>query len=135
MSILAKSLGRWRCQSASVLRFAQGDKVKGLGWPCRTSLDPERRSQQAKGQRDGQIDDLEDAVNGDAEDAEREQEQPDEGIGNQSQQGQGPAEDEQDAPEQESEHGEDLLLYMIVRSRREESSSGRGRRIEVLNRG
>ena len=69
-------------------------------------LDPKWRCQQAEGQGDGQEDDLQDAVNGDAEDAEREQYQPDEGVGNQGEQGQRPAEDEKNAPEQESEQGE-----------------------------
>src|SRR5580700_3679166 len=73
------------------------------------TLDAKRGGQQAEGEGDGEEDEFQDAVDGDAYDAEREQDQPDEGIRNQREQGQGPAEDEEDAPEQEREHGRDLL--------------------------
>src|ERR1700751_888231 len=72
--------------------------------------DPEWGGQQAEGERDTEIDNFQHAVNRDAYDAEREQQQPYERVCDQSQERQGPAQDEEDAPEQECEHGGDLLL-------------------------
>jgi hypothetical protein len=48
-----------------------------------STSDSERRCEQAEGQRDGEEYDFQDAVDGDADDAEREQDQPDEGISDQ----------------------------------------------------
>jgi hypothetical protein len=74
------------------------------------SSDSEGGGQEAEGESDGQVDYLQNSVDGDAYDAKREQEKPDERIGNQSDNGERPAEHEQKAPEYESEHGGDLLL-------------------------
>jgi hypothetical protein len=74
------------------------------------SSNAERSGQQAEGQGDGQEYDFEDAMDGDADDAEGKQDQPDEGIGDQGHKCERPAEDEEDAPEQECEHG-DLLFF------------------------
>jgi hypothetical protein len=79
--------------------------------------------QQAEWQRDGEVDDFQHSVDGNAYDAKWEQKKPDEGIGDERKQGQGPAQNEEDAPEQEREHGGDLpLAKMIVRPGRGGSS-------------
>jgi hypothetical protein len=62
-------------------------QLAGAGEGQRLGSNTEWGSQQAKGQRDGQEDNLQDSVNGDADDAEREEQKPNEGIGDQGQQG------------------------------------------------
>jgi len=58
------------------------------------------------GEREGHDgpDEFEGALDGDAEQPERQEDQPDDGIEDERQDGDGPAQDEEDAPEQECEH-------------------------------
>ena len=82
-------------------------------------LDPEGSGEETERQRDRQIDHFKHAVDGDADDPERQQKQPDERIGNESQQRKRPAQNEQNAPEQEGEHVRPPYL-------RNDTSSGPG---------
>jgi hypothetical protein len=74
-------------------------------------------------QGDGEEDNFQHAVNGNADDAERQQEQPHEWIGDQSDERQGPANAEQEAPEEKCEHVRPSFACMILRSGNKESSA------------
>jgi hypothetical protein len=50
-------------------------------------------------------DQLEDAIDGNADETERDKDQPDKGIGDERKQRQRPAEDEENAPEKKFDHG------------------------------
>src|SRR5215472_11985734 len=71
-----------------------------------TSLDPKRRGQQAEGQGDGEVNDFQNAMYRNSDNAERQQQEPNEGIGDQGQNRERPAEYEQNAPEQEGKHAQ-----------------------------
>ena len=68
------------------------------------SLDPKRRGQQAEGQGDGHVNDFQNAMHRNSDNAKRQQHKPKERVGNEGQNSERPAEYEKNAPEQECKH-------------------------------
>lgn len=83
------------------------------------ALNPEGRGQQAEWERDREKNNLQHAMDRDADDAKRQQKQPDERIRDESEHRQRPAKNKQNAPQKESEHIETSFPCLRIRSPRQ----------------
>src|SRR5215831_12011903 len=113
--------GRGTCGKVIPLAAQNGWGVFCPRSDAATSLDPKRCGQQTEGQGDGEVNDFQNAMHRNSDNAERQQQKPNEGIGDQGQNRERPAEYEQNAPEQEGKHAR--ASWTMIRPARSKGSA------------